>query len=420
MSLPSQPSFESSSADWLVFGDALQESGDPRGELIALHHAKGSSDDVAKYVDSNASVLLGDVAKHIDRMRLHWHWCFLEAAEVRLDANVDGVAIVTNLLQSDIAKELRSLTLVGCTGFGIRNAQAHISYNNEDGRLDLAPVIAAACANLPATCSTLRLVDERATETNELASRDYSPGRNLVDFGNLEVLWSTPALRHLELKVADPHQLQLGTINAPHLKSFKLHGLHYGQSYLETSSMLSDTLAEATWDALEEFDLQIPETWTAGKPDTSGAYVDVYGALESDDDDEDDYDDYYDDYGDDEGENHGTDWSAELAGLLTSLKKLSLTRLALTHFDSSKSLLKVISDSGLPETLKTLDLSNSSISKRDIKTLLKMKPVFANLQRLDLRKTTIKSADKKQLDDLVPEVLHSEGGLTYRYVVGME
>lgn len=78
------PASDAPAAEWLVFADALQQQGDPRGELIALIHAG----DVAKrdaHLRQHAQALLGQAATLVERgvLKLTWHWSLIDAAEVR-------------------------------------------------------------------------------------------------------------------------------------------------------------------------------------------------------------------------------------------------------------------------------------------------------------------------------------------------
>lgn len=401
-----QPAIDAPADDWLVYADTLQQAGDPRGELIVLHHAVEKGRPAAQrdaFITEHVESLLGQAARHIAAYRITWRWCLIEAVDITVSPanDEDAKNMVQALLAAPAAGSLQSLTLTGAV-------------SNAEETVDLSATISAMSLDWPSSCKSLRLIDQRAARCTRLVSRDWQPEENLVSFGDLGPILALPALESLHITTADPHQLHFGldTIQAPNLRHFTLHGLRYGEDHGDHPSNLSETLAEATWPHLESFDLRIPETWVAGYVDDSNAYHTPYGDMDMDLD-------YHDEL--DEGDNNGIDWSSELGPLLSSLKPLPLRRLALTSFDSADSLLRALVTYGLAETLEELDLSCSSLSSAEVPTMLEHSELFRALKLLDVRQTAISKSNAGRLTGLGPEVKHSTGsGARYRYIVGME
>lgn len=84
----------------------------------------------------------------------------------------------------------------------------------------------------------------------------------------------------------------------------------------------------------------------------------------------------------DEGDSAGVDWRV-LDGLLAKLARAPLVELALTGFESSRSLLEALDRVGFAPTLQTLDLSDSTLGDADAAWMSRvrsttMRPSFAN------------------------------------------
>jgi uncharacterized protein (TIGR02996 family) len=388
---------------WLVYADALQEAGDPRGELIALNQkVAGGADpkDRDAFVQQHASELLGQAAEYFGAYRLGWRRCVLDTAEIRVGPKDDAAAMTRALLASPAAAGIERLSLVGVPG-------------GSGDEIDLSPGVAEVVKALPESCRSVALVDDKAARSQSLISRDYDPGENLVGFGSLTELVALPGLEQLQVVTADPYQIDFDGLEAPNLRSFTLHGLRFAESY-DAPSQIATQLASIKWPKLEDFEARLAETWTCSVPDETGAYVAVYAEMDDDES-------YYDEYGDDDGWNEGVNYTEELAGLMENFKQTPLKRLALTSFDSSEQLLEALRSHGLPEGLEELDLSESSLGAEGVQFFLDNKEVFAKLKRLVLEDTLISADDAKKLSDLGPEIQHSEGGgACYRFLVGME
>ena len=406
-----RPALDAPTDDWLVYADTLQQAGDPRGELIVLHHEVEKGGRPKKrdgFIAEHAAMLLGPAARHQEVYRLTWKWCLIEAAELRVDGDSVGEAeaALTALFAAPAAESLHSLTLTGVVDRG-------------EEPIDLSAAVAALATAWPASCKSLRLIDQRAEKCTRLVSRDWEPGENLVRFGELGAVLALPGLESLHITTADPHALRLGApddpddqIKAPDLRHFTLHGLRYAEAYGNEPLDLSTDLAQASWPHLESFDLRIPETWVASYVEDSDAYHTPYSDMDIAPDHHDELDD---------GDNEGVNWSRELGPLLASLSSLPLKRLALTSFDSADTLVQALVSHGLPATLEELDLSQSSLSSREVATLLGHRQLLGNLKTLDIRQTRVSKKNAEKLAEIIPEVRHSSGGgAVHRYIVGME
>lgn len=404
MTTPSQPDINTPEDQWLVYADALQEAGDPRGELIALNKKVAGGADPAErdaFVREHAAALLGGAAAHVGSYELGWRGAtsVLERATVRVGPGDDPAVLVGALLDTAAAAGLAAITLMGVAA-------------SDGDRIDLAPGVARLVAGLPEGCTAVSLVDERAGRSQSLISRDYDPMENLVQLGSLTELCALPRLERLRIVTADPYQTDFRDLEAPGLRSFALHGLRFALAY-DAPSELATQIAGVKWPKLEELELTLAETWTASVPSEDGCYVSAYADMEDAD--------YLEEYGEDDGWNEGVPWTQELAGILGNLKQTPLRRLALTSFDSAAQLLEALVEHGLPETLEELDLSDSSLAGEHVQHFLEHQETYGGLKRLVLEGTLITEAEAAALAALGPEIRHSEGGgARYRYLVGME
>ena len=395
------PNLEDSKDNWLVYADALQNTGDPIGELIVLNQAiadGADSFDRDAHLDRHADAIYASLAPFRARVEIEWRWSVPLSLSLKIGPKDDPVALLEALLASPLAQTMKALRLVAQTP-------------SSADKVELGPALARLADGLPASCAALELIDERAKVSRMLVSADDSPGRNLVDFGSLNAVWSIPHLRRLHMWVADTEQIDLGKVDAPELRDFAFLGLRWIDPHGSDASQMSEALAAANWPKLERLALRIPETFTFSWPEQYGAYVRV-----------DRYDkdsEYADNYYEDEGSHENVNWSAELGGVLMSLQQTNIRHLSLTAFSSSANLLQALAEHGLASSLRTLDLSQSDLGDEDVAWMVEHAGVFASLDSLDLSDTLIDDADP--LSVLAPEILYSSGGgAIYRFTVGME
>ncbi len=392
------PKLEDSQDSWLVYADALQSAGDPRGELIMLNQAVEAGASAAArdaFLDRHADAIFGELARFRGQVEIDWKWCVPRSLSLKIGPRDEPLALAKASLSSPLGAQMQTLRLVALTP-------------SQSDRVNLVPALLELSKGLSTNCTALELIDDRARRSRILVSSDYSPSNNLVDFGNLNTIWAIPQLQRVHLVVADTEQVKLGQIDAPELRDFAFLGLRWGQPYRDQSEM-AQTLAAAKWPKLQRLALRIPETYTYSWPDQDGAYVSVDRYDEEGDDE----------YMDDEGWHEDMNWSAELGGLLDALLQTKLEQLSLTSFASASNLLVALAEHGLPASLQILDLSASDLGDEAVGWMLEHRQLFASLKTLDLRDTLID--DASPLAALGPEVLHSSGGgAIYRFSVGME
>lgn len=391
-----RPQLEAPASEWLVYGDSLQDSGDPRGQLVALSHSidEGKTEESVRdaFVREHGVKLLGGAKQFLDAYVLEWRFCELVAAEVHIKPDTDSKAVVQALLDAPVATQLSQLSLIAHAG--------------ESSPIDLGG--AMQLIEDRDCIRGLTLIDERARKARMLVSRDFEPGTNLVTLGSFEKLW--PRLKRLKLVVADSWQVQLGTIDAPELRTFSLHDLRYGDGWGGEPNPLSAVFAEAKWPQLAELELELSETWMANTPAEEDPYVPVYSA-----DDYDGGDDF------DDGDIDAVNWE-ELAGLFANVKNCPLRRLALTSFVGGRTLIPTLAAAGLAPTLVELDLSHSELSDDEIDVMLQNQAAFAQVKRVVLSGTPVTAKALERLRGLGIEVVKddSEPGAKHRYVVGQE
>jgi hypothetical protein len=108
--------------------------------------------------------------------------------------------------------------------------------------------------------------------------------------------------------------------------------------------------------------------------------------------------------------------------MFAKLVRAPLRRLALTSTASPDDVIAMLARTGLPPTLRVLDLSDSAFTHRHVQLLRKHAKLLAPLTELVLERTSIEPAWLSELQGLGPTIRHSysESAPTYRYVVGME
>lgn len=384
-----QPSIDGTRDEWLVYADSLQASGNPLGELIALHDKNDSS--AAEHLQKHAEEILGKAGAQLDKLNLAWRFGLIQAVQVMVEDGDDGASLVNHLLDCSRTAELQELSIIGVP-------------QTDSSRIDLEPVIRAALEALPGTCASVHLVDQRAAERTVLTATYYDPDDNLVSFGDLKPVFAHGAIRDVEIVTADPFQLELGGIQAPQLESFRLRNLRYAQDYGEGTD-LTRWLSEAQWPKLKRLEVRLCETLTASVAYHDSAYREVYDESR------------LDEYGDD-GWSDGINWAEEITPLLESLKKVPIEHLALTSFESSETLVTALRDVGLPETLRVLDLSDSTVTADQL-----MEPgPFAQLDKLIAHHVRFNQDDAKKIAEswgceVDWELGHPAG---HHFLVGME
>jgi len=381
-----EPALDAPDEDWLVWADAMQQLGNPRGELIALANHPALRD---AHVKKHSEALLGRVIGRYVRkghMRVTWRRARVDELELRIDEGMNGPQLIADVLGSPVATEMRGLAIAGVP--------------KRDRELSLATTLGwLRESTLPRTWTSLALVDDRAREVAHMVSRETRPDPNLVDFGPLYELWRAfPWLEHLRLVVANPSAVQFGRMAFPELRSFTLHTLFWGEG-------LGQLLAEAEWPRLSSLELRLVDPFTQNNPTDRGTYRSIYR-------NEDERDAL------DLARPHEWAMTDELAPLFESLGRLPLERLALTSFHDADRVLTLLEEHTLP-SLVELDLSDSSFGAAHAERLAN-NPLLLQLRRLVLERVAL--ASPKAFGGLDLEVVHSHSPdtPTHRYIVGWE
>jgi uncharacterized protein (TIGR02996 family) len=103
---------------YLVYGDFLQAQGDPRGQLIALHHAAttpAAKKQAESFLKRHTTVLLGALAKH-KQIKLDWHLGFVRGVRVFADDGKSAIALLDEVLWTPSCRFLRKLEIAFVAG----------------------------------------------------------------------------------------------------------------------------------------------------------------------------------------------------------------------------------------------------------------------------------------------------------------
>ncbi|MBA2543835.1 MAG: hypothetical protein H0V17_29595, partial [Deltaproteobacteria bacterium] len=315
-----RPTFEAPAAEWLVYGDALQEANDPRGKLVGLsigvEEGRVDANVRAAYVHEHCTALLGFPNTSLGAYELTWRFSELAAAAVRIRPDDQGATLVRTLLDSPAAELLHDVTLIGVP--------------DESRTVNLTDAMAEV--GKAQRITSLGLVDERARNARMLVSRDFEPGENLVTLGPLKPFWAR--LQHVQFDIADSEEVDLENIDAPELRSFALRNLRFCD--WEDANTMTQRLGGASWPKLESFELRLVETLVANVPIEIEPYVAIYSAPDHEGRDD-----------GDEGDGELIPWGEQLLPVLATLKGCPLRRLALTSFGSSAQVLEALEASGL-------------------------------------------------------------------------
>lgn len=381
-----QPPLDAPDEEWLVWADAMQQAGDPRGELIAL---AGHPEQLAKHVTRHADRLFGPtIGRHVrkGRMRVTWRRAVPDIVEIRVDDKSDQPLLLAEVVESPIAHAMRGIAITAVTP------------NNRD--LDAGAIMDYLTSiEVPRNWTSLSLIDDRASTVDHMITRDFAPEPNLVTFGPLDRLWpQLPHLEELRLVVADPAQHQLGTIRLPELRSFALHCLYWTDG-------TGRQLAASEWPKLSSLEIRLVEDFTNNEPSDARAYRTVYSYPSAG----------ADDPFQSTARNY-VDRAADLQPLFENLSQRSLERLAVTSFNNGDLVLTLLEDYPL-YVLTHLDLSDSALTVEDLERLAN-NPLVLQLDQLVIERIT--AAKAKMFGALDVRHSHAPNAPSYRYVVGWE
>ena len=238
-----EPPLDAPDEDWLVWADAMQQIGDPRGELLALGHDPA-------YVRAHAPALFGrTLGYHLrdDHVRItKWRRYLPDEIELRISDGAWGPQLVVETASAERMRAVRGVTIAGVPRNEPISLAQTLGWFRE--------------SSLARRLTSLALVDDSARDMKILRSPDAEPGPNRVHFGALGELWfACPQLEHLKLVVADPAQIQFQVIRLPALRSVTLHPLAWVEG-------LAEMLANSRWPQLVSFETRVVESFFGEQP----------------------------------------------------------------------------------------------------------------------------------------------------------
>lgn len=243
-------------ATYLVYADWLQQHGDPRGELIALHHA-GKTDEAAAHVERHADRLLGPLARYARTLdgsnapAFGWHLGFIRSARLSFDSNVaaedgddDGERSIEDALEQLLAHPSGALL-----------RELVVPINMLDDGCYFEPVCKALATHGAPSLRRLRLGEYTFAGPRGPAGADYEYEISWTSFGDMSGMWkAVPRLEHLVLQGA------LGAYNgaerAAHFGTIVLPRLRHAE--LVSGGISSEcvrAIASATWPELRHLDV---------------------------------------------------------------------------------------------------------------------------------------------------------------------
>ncbi|MFP2904484.1 WGR domain-containing protein [Pyxidicoccus sp. 3LFB2] len=338
---------------YLVLADWLQSQGDPRGELIMLHHAatqargaeaEALAQQAAQLIARHPSLLSEELARAMvqrasattHELSVQWHLGYIRAARLarsEWESPFDLAATVKALLMHPSARFLRELTL------GIPNFESGSSY---DGVIQ-AIVEAGGSRSL-----------------RSLFIGDFKhPGETEISWtlvGNVEPLYAVlPRLASLRLRGGG---VALGKIQLPELREFTIE-----TGGLPLAAVKS--IARAQWPNLERL-----EVWFGNRH---------YGA---------------------EG------GVSDIRPILDGKGLPKLRRLGLCNTDFTDRLCRALPDAAVLPQLETLDLSMGTMTDRGAALLAEHAEAFRHLRQLDVSDNLISEEAVAQVAGLCPDVQH--------------
>ncbi|QSQ17586.1 WGR domain-containing protein [Myxococcus landrumensis] len=333
-------------AAYLVYGDWLQGQGDPRGEFIALQHARSQAigsaatthkRQVAAFLKKHQAQMLGGEltrASLAEELVVDWHLGFIRAARLgKADAEsrLDVPSAVRALLTHPSARFLRGLSI------GLVDLEGNNTY---DG-VTRAIVDAGASQSL----QRLFIGDFNYPSQYEISwsyLKDVSPLYAVL-----------PDLRSLRLRGT---AVELADIHLPELREFIMEsgGLPLGAV---------KSIANARWPKLERLDV-----WFGS------ARYGAEGGVE------------------------------DIRSILDGKGLPKVTQLGLCNSEFTDELVKVLPTAKILAQLTHLDLSKGILSDEGAQVLARNASAFGHLKSLDLRQNLLTHDGVKLLATLCPNV----------------
>ena len=346
---------------YTVYADWLQDQGDPRGELIALHLA-GKADVAARLIASQAAYFLGPLAEHAkcydgsNKDAFTWRNGFIHAVRLAHDHYALDYADGGKHKGWDGSlAQILDLLLRHPSGRFL--AEVTINYNNDPNEDTLDDLTAILAKRAPATLRKLVLGDD-------VDQIDW------YKIGDLSKLWKgVPRLAHFQLYGGQ--ELKLGTVDLPEARYFAVR----------TGGLARANVKSAVRASLPK--VEHLEIW----------------------------------FGDD---NYGAEGTAEdVQPLLDRTDLPHLTYLALANAMFTDELCERLPAAKIIRGLKVLDLSKGILTDEGAGVLARHKDAFAHLDVLDVSETYLTDAGVAALQGLAKRIvaddLRDDEDPDYRY-----
>ncbi len=343
---------------YLIYGDWLQQQGDPRGELIAIQHARLKSPRSralkkreAEMLKQHAAQLRGTSAitwtEEEDAMDFEWHLGFVRRARFKY---------VSYSVEDNHIPPLEDIVRDFFKSASGRFVQELIIGVYEPGD-DHGPVIKALVATGPHEAVRSLVMAERTHEESELS---------WVELGKLGALWRTfPKLEKLTLEAG---QFELGEIASTSLREVEIR-----TSGLSLSNLRQ--ICAAKWPQLEKLRI-----WFGCEQYGSKAKV------------------------------------ADLQPLLDGVGLPKLTYLGLMNAELTNELAAVLPRAKILRQLTTLDLSMGTLTHEGLATLIAGAPAFKHLAVLDLSSNHLEGKRDPRASKLAKRVVFSNQRPLYDFL----
>lgn len=346
---------------FLVYADYLQTQGDPRGELIMLHHT-GKMDEAKDYLEQHKEVLLGPLANYRTTFdgeaadAFEWRLGFIRSARLSYDSNcVDDVEV--ELEEGEEVSLVGAVEAVLTHPSGMLLEEIVIPINMLDDGCYFEPVLQAIAKHGAPMLKRLR-VGEYQHAGPKVNDSDYSYEVSWAGVGDLSALWkAVPKLERLVIQsglgsssLGSPDSL--GAVDLPNLRHLEIISGGISGENLRA-------LANAKWPSLTYMDL-----WLGSS-------------------------------------NYGFDGAAsDLEPIFDAVSVPKLAHLGLMNAEITDEICARLATAKITAQLEELSLAHGMMSNDGAAALLKAKPALKKLKRLILDNNYLSQADAASLADV--------------------
>ena len=326
----------------LVYADILQGQGDPRGELITLHH-RGTPEAIAAYLEKHADTLLGPLARFQRTWSYRrtdaftWHLGFIRRAVVAYDSNGDRPADVKDVEADD------AVAAILTHPSGALLEELVVQMNMLDDGMYFDPVLQAIATHGAPALRSLGLGEFRQAGPGSSDGNDYDYENSWAGFGDGKALWAKlPRLERLRIQLnlggASLQDIpdEVGVFDLPNLQHLEV--ITGGMRGVNVRAFASGDLPR----------LETMELWTGNN-------------------------------------NYGSDGNVDdLAALLAGERVPRLTRLGIMNCEFVEDVVGALVKSPLLPRLRQLSLAHGMMTDAGAQALATHADAFAHLDVLDL------------------------------------